>query len=47
MYNIQSALAARIDGTGRTVGIVTLANFDPADAFTYWNLIGLSVNPTG
>lgn len=45
MYNINPLYQARIDGTGRTIGIVTLANFDPADAFTYWNLIGLSVNP--
>ncbi|HEX3766227.1 MAG TPA: S53 family serine peptidase [Kofleriaceae bacterium] len=43
MYNINPLYAAGVDGTGRTVGIVTLAGFDPADAFTYWNLIGLSV----
>jgi subtilase family serine protease len=43
MYNINPLYAAHIDGTGRTVGIATLAGFDPADAFTYWNLIGLSV----
>ena len=45
LYNINPLYAQHIDGTGRTVGIVTLANFDPADAFTYWNLIGLSVDP--
>jgi kumamolisin len=45
MYNVNPLYQAHIDGTGRTVGIVTLAGFDPADAFTYWNLIGLSVNP--
>ena len=45
LYNINPLYQAHIDGTGRTVGIVTLAGFDPADAFTYWNLIGLSVNP--
>jgi len=45
MYNINPLYQQRIDGTGRTVGIVTLANFDPADAFTYWSLIGLPVNP--
>jgi subtilase family serine protease len=43
MYNINPLYAARVDGSGRTVGIVTLAGFDPADAFSYWNLIGLSV----
>lgn len=45
LYNINPLYAANIDGTGRTVGIVTLAGFDPADAFTYWNLVGLSVKP--
>ncbi|HMG21134.1 MAG TPA: S53 family peptidase [Kofleriaceae bacterium] len=45
LYNVNPLYQAGIDGTGRTVGIVTLANFDPADAFTYWNLIGLAVNP--
>lgn len=45
LYNINPLYAAHIDGTGSTVGIVTLAGFDPADAFTYWNLIGLSVKP--
>jgi subtilase family serine protease len=45
LYNINPLYAAHIDGTGRTVGIVTLAGFDPADAFTYWNLVGLSVKP--
>lgn len=46
LYNINPLYQAHIDGTGRTVGIVTLAGFDPADAFTYWNLIGLPVNPS-
>jgi len=45
MYNINPLYDAAIDGTGTTVGIVTLANFDPADAFTYWSLIGLDVDP--
>lgn len=45
LYNINPLYDRGIDGRGRTVGIVTLANFDPADAFTYWNLIGLTVDP--
>lgn len=45
MYNINPLYSAGINGSGRTVGIATLANFDPADAFDYWNLIGLHVNP--
>lgn len=46
LYNINPLYQQRIDGTGRTVGIVTLANFDPSDAFAYWSAIGLSVDPT-
>jgi kumamolisin len=44
LYNINPLYKAHIDGRGRTVGIATLANFIPADAFTYWSLIGLNVN---
>lgn len=36
---------AAIDGRGSTVGIATLAGFDPADAFTYWDLVGLATDP--
>jgi subtilase family serine protease len=36
---------ASIDGSGSTVGIATLANFDPNDAFTYWDLVGLATDP--
>ena len=32
-------------GQGRTIGIITLASLNPSDAFTYWQDIGLSVNP--
>jgi kumamolisin len=45
MYNINPLYDAAIDGSGQTIGIATLANFDPADAFTYWDAIGLSVDP--
>jgi subtilase family serine protease len=45
LYNINPLYDAAIDGSGTTLGIVTLANFDPADAFTYWSLIGLDVDP--
>jgi kumamolisin len=43
LYNVNPLYDAHIDGTGRTVGIATLANFIPADAYTYWSLIGLDV----
>jgi subtilase family serine protease len=45
LYNINPLYDAAIDGTGTTLGIATLADFDPADAFTYWSLIGLDVDP--
>jgi kumamolisin len=45
LYNINPLYKAHIDGRGLTVGIATLANFLPADAFSYWSLIGLHVNP--
>jgi kumamolisin len=45
LYNINPLYKAHIDGRGRTIGIATLANFLPDDAFTYWSLIGLKVNP--
>ena len=43
LYQVNPLYDAHIDGTGRTIGIATLANFNPADAFTYWGLIGLDV----
>ncbi|MEO5767761.1 MAG: protease pro-enzyme activation domain-containing protein, partial [Polyangia bacterium] len=45
LYNINPLYRAHIDGTGRTIGIATLANFVPDDAYTYWALAGLNVNP--
>lgn len=45
LYNINPLYKAHIDGRGRTIGIATLANFIPDDAFTYWSLIGLNVDP--
>lgn len=45
MYNINPLYNAGITGSGGTIGIATLANFDPADAFAYWRMIGLHVNP--
>ena len=45
MYNINPLYAAQIDGHGRTLGIATLADFLPQDAYDYWSLIGLTVAP--
>lgn len=43
LYDVNPLYDRHLDGTGRTVGIATLANFNPADAYTYWSLIGLDV----
>ena len=45
LYNINPLYDAGIDGTGHTIGIATLANFLPDDAFTYWQDINLPVAP--
>jgi subtilase family serine protease len=45
LYNINPLYQHRITGKGRTLGIATLASFDPADAYAYWSAIGLQVDP--
>ena len=45
-YNAVPLYKKGIDGTGRTIGIATLASFTPSDAYTYWNALGLKVSPT-
>lgn len=45
-YGVNPLYARGVTGKGRTVGIATLANFYPSDAYTYWNAIGLNVSPT-
>ena len=40
-YGVNPLYAAGFTGRGRTVGIVTLADFLPADAYAYWDAIGL------
>ncbi|HLY58173.1 MAG TPA: S53 family peptidase [Stellaceae bacterium] len=44
-YDVGPLYAKGVTGKGRTIGIVTLANFTPSDVFTYWSSIGLSVDP--
>ncbi|WP_199097538.1 S53 family peptidase [Dyella sp. ASV21] len=44
-YNINPLYRAGINGRGATIGIATLADFVPADAYTYWSTIGLPVKP--
>jgi subtilase family serine protease len=44
-YDVQPLYTAGVSGSGRTVGIMTLAAFTPSDAFAYWKAVGLSVDP--
>jgi kumamolisin len=43
-YDVQPLYSRGLTGSGRTLGIVTLASFTPSDAFAYWSALGLSVN---
>ena len=45
MYNVNPLYQRGITGKGSTLAIVTLANFDPADAEDYWTAIGLATKP--
>jgi kumamolisin len=44
LYDVNPLYAKGVTGKGRTVGIVTLANFTPSDVFTYWSALNLKVN---
>jgi kumamolisin len=44
-YDVTPLYGQGITGKGRTLGIVTLANFTPSDVFAYWNSLNLSVDP--
>jgi subtilase family serine protease len=44
-YNVLPLYAKKLTGTGRTLGIVTLAAFTESDAYAYWKAVGLKVNP--
>jgi subtilase family serine protease len=43
-YNVRPLYQSSIGG-GRTIGILTLANFHQSDAYAYWSAIGLTVKP--
>ncbi len=45
LYGVNPLYARGFNGRGRTVGIATLANFQPEDAYAYWTMIGLKVLP--
>lgn len=44
-YNINPLYKAGVNGKGSTIGIATLADFLPQDAYDYWSAIGLAVKP--
>jgi kumamolisin len=44
LYDVNPIYAKGVTGKGRTVGIVTLANFTPSDVFAYWSSLNLKVN---
>lgn len=44
-YNINPLYHRGVVGKGSTVGIVTLSDFYPSDATTYWSDIGLATKP--
>lgn len=43
-YNINPLYSKGVIGTGRTIGIATLAGYLQSDAYTYWNALGLPIN---
>lgn len=43
-YNVKPLYTNGTNGTGQTIGIVTLAEFNPNDAYAFWNLEGIKVN---
>ena len=45
LYNINPLYQRGVVGRGSTVGIVTLSDFYPSDATTYWSNIGLTTKP--
>ena len=45
-YHVDPIYRLGVNGRGTTIGIVTLANFKPADAYQFWQQIGLNVSQT-
>jgi subtilase family serine protease len=44
-YNVQPLYDKGANGAGQTIGIVTLADFNPEDAYTFWEKAGITVKP--
>ncbi|HTS23586.1 MAG TPA: S53 family peptidase [Casimicrobiaceae bacterium] len=43
LYDVNPLYRQGVSGSGRTIGIMSLAAFTPSDAFAYWKAVGLSV----
>jgi kumamolisin len=43
-YGVNGLYAQGITGKGQNIGIATLANFDPQDAYNYWDAVGVTSN---
>jgi kumamolisin len=43
-YNVNPLYRKGLTGRGHTLGIVTLAAFQPSDAYLYWQTLGLNVS---
>ena len=44
-YDVNPIYKSGVNGSGSTIGIVTLAAFTPSDAYAYWQSVGLTVAP--
>jgi kumamolisin len=44
-YDVNPLYRNGVEGNGQTIGIMTLANFNEADVYSYWRDIGLRVRP--
>jgi subtilase family serine protease len=45
LYDVNPLYAKGINGSGRTIGILTFASFRPSDAIAYWQYAGVKVKP--
>lgn len=44
-YDVQPLYDKGATGAGQTIGIVSLAEFNPEDAYNFWNQMGINVKP--
>ncbi|NHM30969.1 S53 family peptidase [Neobacillus terrae] len=44
-YNVAPLYNKGADGSGQTIGIVSLSDFNSLDAYSFWDLMGINVKP--